>query len=253
MKKSFSTQKNNYIVGRNPVLEALESGVEMDKVFLQVGVRGEFEKAVRKACGTANVPLSVVPKEKLNFFYRGNHQGVIGIASLIKYQNLEDILPQAYEASQSPLFVMLDKVTDIRNFGAIARSAEVFGAHALIVSKKGGAIINEDAIKSSAGALMHIPVCREASLKQAAQYLMDSGVRVFCADLSGQLPLHAMDFSGPTCIIMGAEGSGVNPDLLREIKEKFVIPQYGTTDSLNVSVATGIILYEVSRQRSLLT
>jgi len=241
---------NNLIVGRNPVLEALQDNLEMDKVYLQVGVRGEFEKEIRKTCKLLNVPLAVVPKEKLNFMYRGNHQGIIGVASLIKYQKLEDILPKAYEDNESPLFVLLDKVTDVRNFGAIARSAEVFGAHAVVVSKKGGAIINEDAIKVSAGAILNIPVCREQSLGQSVEYLKDSGVTVFCADLSADKYIQECDFTGPVCIVMGAEGRGINPDLLQSIDNRFKIPQSGKTDSLNVSVATGIILYEIKRQRN---
>lgn len=250
MRKNIPAIKsNNLIVGRNPVLEALENHVEIDKVYLQVGVRGEFEKAIRKTCKLLNIPLSVVPKEKLNFFYRGNHQGVIAVSSLIEYQKIEHILPKAYEDSESPLFVLLDKVTDVRNFGAIARSAEVFGAHAVIISKKGGAIINEDAIKSSAGALLNIPICREQSLKHTVDYLKDSGVAVICADLSGDKMIQEVDFTGPVCIVMGAEGRGINPDLLMSVENRFKIPQSGKTDSLNVSVATGIILYEIKRQR----
>ena len=241
------------IIGRNPVLEALEGNTEIDKVYIQKGVRGEFEKSIRKICKQKTIPLAVVPKEKLNYFYRGNHQGIVALMSLIEYQKIEDILPKAYEDSEQPLFVLLDKVTDIRNFGAIARSAEIFGAHAVIISRKGGAFINEEAIKASAGALLNIPVCREQSLRQTVNYLKDSGVSVFCADLSGDQAIHEVDFKAPVCIVMGAEGKGINPDLLLHVNNKFKIPQIGVTDSLNVSVATGVILYEIQRQRRLTT
>jgi 23S rRNA (guanosine2251-2'-O)-methyltransferase len=242
---------SNMIIGRNPVEEALESDLELDKVFLQVGTRGEFEKLIRKACQKKNIPMVVVPKEKLNSFFRGNHQGVIAVASLITYQKLEDILPQAYEKSNHPLFILLDGITDVRNFGAIARSAEAFGAHAMVIAKKGGTLITEDAIKASAGALLRLPVCREQSMSQAVEYLQDSGVSIYCADLSATHPLDQVDFNMPVAIVMGAEGRGVNPDLLNQIKQRFIIPQIGQTESLNVSVATGIILYEINRQRHL--
>ncbi len=240
---------NNLLVGRNPVIEALEDGIEIDKVFLQLGIRGEFEKQVRKLCQQQQVPLVVVPKEKLNQFFRGNHQGIIAVASMIQYQRLDKLLPFAFEQQQQPLFVLLDGITDVRNFGAIARSCEVFGAQALIISKKSGALITEDAVKTSAGALLRLPVCREQSLGQAVEYLQDSGVAVLCSDLKATRRLQDCDLAGPVAIVMGSEDKGVNPDLLHQIRDRFIIPQNGQTDSLNVSVATGIILYEITRQR----
>jgi 23S rRNA (guanosine2251-2'-O)-methyltransferase len=251
MKHAKKTIKSNHIiVGRNPVLESLKGGIEIEKVYIQIGVRGEFEKEIRKLCKEDDVPLVTVPKEKLNAFFRGNHQGIVALSSVVKYHKLEHILPKAYEDSEQPLFVMLDNVTDIRNFGAIARSAEVFGAHALIISKKGGALINEEAVKTSAGAVMKIPICREKSLGITVDYLRDSGVKVVCADLQGNKYIQESDLSGPVCIVMGAEGRGINPDLLQKLPDRFKIPQFGETDSLNVSVAAGIILYEIKRQRN---
>jgi 23S rRNA (guanosine2251-2'-O)-methyltransferase len=252
VKNGFGETKNNqFIVGRNPVLEAISEGLPIDKVLIQIGVTGEFEKELRKKCREANIHLAAVPKEKLNQYFRGNHQGVLAFTSLVAYYNIEDILPQVFEnQDRDPLFVVLDGVTDVRNFGAIARSCEVMGADAIIVSRKGAALINEEAVKTSAGAVLRIPICREPGLHNAVEYLQDSGVTVFTTSLEADKQITTCDFKQPLAIVMGAEGKGVNPDLLRRIKNQFIIPQLGKTESLNVSVATGIILYEIQRQRT---
>jgi 23S rRNA (guanosine2251-2'-O)-methyltransferase len=244
------TKSNQFIVGRNPVLEALTEQIPIDKVLIQQGITGDFEKDLRKKCKDANVNLSTVPKERLNQYFRGNHQGVLAFVSLIPYYKLEDVLPQAYEGERDPLFVLLDGVTDVRNFGAIARSCEAMGANAIVISKKGGALINEEAVKTSAGSLLRIPVCREASLVSALELLQDSGVSVYTASLESELSIEQCDFKRPVAVVMGAEGKGVNPDLRLRIRNDFRIPQIGKTESLNVSVATGIILYEIQRQRN---
>jgi 23S rRNA (guanosine2251-2'-O)-methyltransferase len=249
---SGETKHNSFIVGRNPVLEALTEQIPIDKVLIQQGVTGEFEKELRNRCRDNQVHLSTVPKEKLNQYFRGNHQGVLAFISLISYYKLEDVLPQAYESERDPLFVLLDGVSDVRNFGAIARTCEAMGVHALIIGKKGGALINEEAIKTSAGSLLRIPVCREASLLSAVELLQDSGVAVFTASLQSKSKIVDCDFNKPVAIVMGAEGKGVNPNLKYKIKNDFTIPQIGKTESLNVSVATGVILYEVTRQRILI-
>lgn len=222
----------------------------MEKVILQQGVRGDFERSLRLLTKKMNIPLQVVPKERLNKWTRGNHQGVVGLLSPIRYYQLEDVLPGLYEQNQAPLLLLLDGVTDVRNLGAIARSAECLGAHALVVPRKGSALINAEALKTSAGALTKIPVCREQSLASAVKWLRLSGVRIFASDLKAKKRLQDIDWTGPSAILIGSEGRGINPALSREADEQFVIPQIGTTDSLNVSVATGIMLYEVLRQRS---
>ena len=170
---------------------------------------------------------------------------------MVEYQKLEDVLPFVYEKGEVPLLILLDNVTDVRNFGAIARTAEVMGVHAIVVPLQGAALLNAEAMKTSAGALSRIPICREKNLSQVLDYLAQSGVRVVASDLKGRSKLYEVDFTPPTAILMGSEGEGVNMALLRRADERFIIPQVGTTDSLNVSVATGVILYEVLRQRGL--
>ena len=169
-------EKTQVIYGRHPVLDALKSGETFEKVMIQQGMHGEFEKEIRNLCKKRNITMRVIPKEALNRVTRANHQGVIGLLSYIPYYKLEDVLPGIYEKNETPLIVLLDNVTDVRNFGAIARSAECSGAHALVVPKKGSALINADALKTAAGALTKIPVCRESSLTKAVEMLRLSGV-----------------------------------------------------------------------------
>lgn len=239
----------NIIYGRHPIIDSIKAGQAFDKIMLQQGIRGEYEKELRYTCRQFDIPLQVVPKERLNRFTKSNHQGVIGFISLITYQSLENVLPAIYENSETPLLLILDGVTDVRNFGAIARTAEIAGVHAIIVPKKGAALINSDAIKTSAGALTKIAVCRETSLFTVVEFLQNSGVQVFASDLQAEKMSYKLDFTVPTALIIGSEDLGVQEGLLRRADETFIIPQVGTTDSYNVSVATGMMLYEVIRQR----
>lgn len=241
---------NNLIFGRHPVMEAINSGKTIDKVLLQQDAAGEMARAIRKICKERFIPLQMVPKERLNRFVRGNHQGILCWLSLIEYQRLENILPLIYERSEVPLFLLLDGVTDVRNFGAIARSGEVFGAHAIVIPRKNSAQITPDAIKTSAGALLEIPVCREPSIIAAIDFLQQSGVQVFASDLKSRRTITEVDFKVPSALVIGAEDRGVSISILRVVDKTFIIPQYGKTDSLNVSVATGVMLYEVMRQRN---
>lgn len=241
--------KKSLIFGRHPVIDAIQSGTPFDKLVLQKGTRGELEKEIRHLSKKFNIPLQYVPKERMAGMTSGNHQGILGFLSLITYYKIEDVLPMIYEKSETPLLLLLDGVTDVRNFGAIARSAEVCGAHAIIIPQKGAAQINADAIKTSAGALTKIPVCRESSLINTIEYLQMSGIHVVASDLKGEKLLPKMDFTQPLAIVMGSEWDGVSKAVLDKVNERFIIPQVGTTDSLNVSVATGIILYESVRQR----
>ncbi len=243
-------EENTLIYGRHPVADAIRSGKPFEKVMMQQGLRGEAEIEIRKLSKEYNIPLSIVPREKLSKMANGgNHQGILGFLPLIEYQKLEDILPFVFEKGETPLLILLDNVTDVRNFGAIARSAEVMGVHAIVVPQNGGALLNADAMKASAGALSRLPVCREKTLSAVLDYLAQSGVRVVASDLGAKNKVFDVDFTFPTAILMGSEGEGVNRALLRRADETFIIPQMGTTDSLNVSVATGVILYEVLRQR----
>lgn len=242
-------QKNQLIYGRHPVIDAIENGKSIDKVFLQQGIRGDLEKEIRHLSKTYNFPVQVVPKEKLNQFTRGNHQGLVGVISLIQYYKIEDLLPLLFEKEQAPLLLVLDSITDVRNMGAIARSAECLGAGGLIIPKKKTAAINAEGIKTSAGALAKIPVCRAHSLVQTVAFLQNSGVNVIASSLKATKRIEEIDLDLPTAILIGSEDKGVHPALLKEANEQFIIPQMGSTDSLNVSVAAGIMLYEAARQR----
>jgi 23S rRNA (guanosine2251-2'-O)-methyltransferase len=242
--------KNIVIYGRHPVVEAIKGGKTFEKILFQQGLTGEIEKEIRKLCREFQIPLSIVPREKLDKISNGaNHQGVIGHIALLTYHNLEAVLPHIFEKGEIPLLLLLDGVTDVRNFGAIARSAEVMGVHAIVVPQKGGALINAEALKASAGALNRIPVCREKTMSGVLDYLGSSGVRIIASDLKATQRLFEVDFTLPTAILIGSEDEGVNMNFIRRSDETFVIPQAGETDSLNVSVATGIILYEVVKQR----
>jgi len=237
------------VYGRHPVVATLEAEQAVDKVMLQRGLRGPFEKQLRELCKHRAVPLQVVPRERLNALVRGNHQGVIALLAAFRYQRLDDLLPVLYERGEQPLLVLLDHVTDVRNFGAIARSAEVCGAHALVISRKGAAAANAEAVKASAGALSRLAVCRESSILEAAKLLQASGVRIAASHLAGESLLEEVDLTGPTALILGAEGRGVSRELIRAADVGFRIPQAGQMNSFNVSVAAGIMLYEAMRQR----
>lgn len=242
-------KKDNLIFGRHPVVEAIQSGAPLDKVFLQQGVRGDFEKEIRGLCRSHDIPLQYIPKERMNSITRSNHQGILAYLALLDYYKLEDVVPGIFDKGETPLILLLDRVTDVRNFGAIARSAEVCGVHALAIPKTGSALINAEAIKASAGALTRLHVCRENSLVTALEYLQLSGILVFASDLNATKYVFEMDLTTPCALIVGSEDEGVHPSLLSRVQERFLIPQVGTTDSLNVSVATGIMLYETLRQR----
>jgi 23S rRNA (guanosine2251-2'-O)-methyltransferase len=237
------------LYGRHPVVDALENNRTIEKVLLSNVIHGEFEKRLRYLCKEANVPMQIVPKERLNSITRKNHQGVIAFVSPIPYYHVEDILPMVYDKGETPLFILVDGVTDVRNIGAIARSAEAAGAHALVLPKKGSAQINDEAMKSSAGALSLLPVCRVNSLMTTVEFLQLNGVQVIAADLKGDKMLYDLELNGPLAIVMGDEAKGVNRMLLEKVDQPFKIPMRGQTDSFNVSVATGIILYEVLRQQ----
>jgi len=242
--------KKTLIFGRHPVLDAIRSGTPFDKLVLLQDLRGSFEKEIRQLSKLHNIPVQVVPKERLARLVKGNHQGVVGFLSFLSYYRLEDVLPGVFEKSETPLILLLDGITDVRNFGAIARSSEICGVHALVVPKKGSAQINAEALKASAGALTKIPVCREGSLITAIDFLRLSGIQVLASDLNASKRIYDLDFTLPTAIVLGSEGRGLSPAALKKVEQKFVIPQIGSTDSFNVSVATGIILYEAQRQRA---
>lgn len=242
-------ERNDIIYGRHPVLEALNSGQPVDKVFLQQGTRGEFEKELRNLCKAHEVPFTIIPQAKLGRMTRGNHQGVVAQMAAAAYQKVEDLIPHLYERGVTPLLLLLDGVTDVRNLGAIARSAEVCGAHGIIIPRKNSAGLTADAVKSSAGALLRLPVCREKSLVNVVETLRMNGIQVIASDLQAELYLDELELTGPLCIVMGAEGEGISEGVGRAADVRFRIPQAGELNSFNVSVAAGILLYETMRKR----
>ena len=242
-------ERNDIIYGRHPVLEALNSGQPVDKVFLQQGTRGEFEKELRNLCKAHEVPFTIIPQAKLGRMTRGNHQGVVAQMAAAAYQKVEDLIPHLYERGVTPLLLLLDGVTDVRNLGAIARSAEVCGAHGIIIPRKNSAGLTADAVKSSAGALLRLPVCREKSLVNVVETLRMNGIQVIASDLQAEPYLDELELTGPLCIVMGAEGEGISEGVGRAADVRFRIPQAGELNSFNVSVAAGILLYETMRKR----
>jgi 23S rRNA (guanosine2251-2'-O)-methyltransferase len=240
----------NLIYGHHPVVEAIRAGRAVEKVFFQQGLRGEVEKEIRHLTKAHDIPLQVVPRAKLDHMVRGAHQGVAAFLALVEFQSIEDVVPFVFEQGEVPLLVLLDSVTDVRNFGAICRSAECAGAHAVVVPTSGGAPANEEAMKASAGALARIRLCRVRSLFTAVEWLQASGVQVVATALADRsVPVYAVDLTLPTAILMGSEGQGVHPKLQKMADAVCKIPQATDFDSYNVSVAAGIVLYEALRQR----
>ncbi len=241
--------KSSLICGRHPVMDAIEDGVQFEKIWLSQSVKGEFEIQLRKVCKKREIPLSVIPKDKLQRISSATNQGVIGLISKISYQQIEDILPHVFELGKIPFIIALDGVTDVRNIGAIARTALGTGAHALLVPMKKTAQINNEAIKSSAGALLKLPVCRTSSLVNTIEFLRQSGMQVVAADLSGTKTPAQLDLTLPTLVIMGSEDEGIRPHIMRKADEIFHIPITDDLESFNVSVAAGMIMYECLNQR----
>jgi 23S rRNA (guanosine2251-2'-O)-methyltransferase len=237
------------IYGFRPVTEAMNEGKTIDKVLIQRGLQGTQFKEFFYRVRQEKLPFQYVPQEKLNRLTRGNHQGVVALMSSIEYQDIHDIIPGIYERGEVPFLLMLDKITDVRNVGGIARSAECAGVNAIILPLKGGAQLNEDAVKSSAGALHKIPVCRHANLIDIIHFLQDSGIEVIGVTEKSETVYFKEDFTRPLCLIMGNEYEGIARDYLKHVPKTIKIPMLGNMESLNVSVATGIVLFEVVKQR----
>jgi len=237
------------IYGFRPILEAIESEKTIDKVLIQKNLQGALFKDFFIKVRHHKIPFQYVPVEKLNAITRGNHQGVVAFLSAIEYQSIFDIVPTVFESGRTPFIVILDKVTDVRNIGAIARSAECAGVDAIVLPLKGGAQLNEDAVKSSSGALLRVPICRHSNLVEVINFLKDSGIEIIGVYERAEKMYFNKEFTQPVCIIMGNEYEGIAWDYLRECNDSIKIPMVGTIESLNVSVATGIVLFEVVRQR----
>ncbi|MES2733059.1 MAG: 23S rRNA (guanosine(2251)-2'-O)-methyltransferase RlmB [Bacteroidota bacterium] len=234
------------VFGTQAVLETLRSGKEIDKLLIQ---RELGNNEIVKLAEEMGIPISKVPTEKLDRVTRKNHQGVICFISAINYASLHNVLSSVYEQGKVPLLLLLDRITDVRNFGAIARTAECAGAQAIVVPTKGAAEINSDAMKTSSGALNFLPVCREASLGETLRYLQESGIQVVACTEKTEKTIYEIDFTIPTALVMGSEEDGISLEILRKADQLAKIPLVGQIGSLNVSVATGIALYEAIRQR----
>lgn len=242
-------KESELVFGIRAVIEAVQADKEIDKVLVRRDLQGELAKELFEVLRSRGIPAQRVPQERLDRYTRKNHQGVIAFVSAVTYQRLEDIVPYVYEEGRDPFIVLLDGITDVRNFGAIARTCECAGVDAIVIPAKGSVTVNADAIKTSAGALHVLPVCKEKSINGAIRFLQQSGVRVYAATEKAAELYMDTRFEGPTAIVMGAEDTGVSPENLRICDGMVKIPQFGTIGSLNVSVASSILIYEVVRQR----
>jgi len=241
--------KDNFIFGLRPVIEAIESGKEIEKVFIQTNLTSAVAKDLQRLIRENNIQYQYVPLEKLKRITSKNHQGVVAYVSEIAYQKIEDILPFLFEKGKIPLILILDEITDVRNMGALARTAECAGADAIIIPQKGSALINAEGMKASAGALNILPVCREKNLADTIHFLQTSGVQILACDEKAETAYTEIDLTTPTAFIMGSEGKGISGELLRLSDKKVKIPLIGKIESLNVSVSAGVVLFEALRQR----
>lgn len=242
-------EKNEMIFGVRAVIEAIQAGTEIDKVLIKKDIQSEVAKELFAVLKQTFIPVQRVPVKRIDRITRKNHQGVVAFISPVTYQRTEDLVPYLFEQGKNPLFIMLDGVTDVRNFGAIARTCECAGVDAVIIPNKNSVSVNADAIKTSAGALLSLPVCRENNLTQTIRFLKDSGFKIVAATEKGDYDYTKADFRSPTCIIMGAEDKGVSYDNLALCDEWIKIPLFGYIESLNVSVAAGILIYKAIEQR----
>lgn len=243
--------KQEMVYGIRPVIEAIDSDKEVEKVFVQKGMQSSTLRELMTLLKERDVPFQFVPPEKLNRISRKNHQGVIAYVSPVHFFNIENLMPGIYEQGKEPFILVLDRITDVRNFGAILRSAECSGVDAVVIPSKNTAQLNSGTIKSSAGAIYKVPVCRSDNLKLTLDFLKNSGLKLVAATETSAVNIFDSDLSGPLAIIMGSEGDGVSNEYLKRSDLKVKIPMLGEIESLNVSVAAGVMLYEVVRQRGL--
>ncbi|MDA3943896.1 MAG: 23S rRNA (guanosine(2251)-2'-O)-methyltransferase RlmB [Bacteroidetes bacterium] len=239
----------DYIFGLHPVLEAFEAGKEFEKLFIQSGLRSPQLQQISKNARELGIPFQFVPLEKLNRITRKNHQGVIAYVSPVSYQAIEQLIPMIYEAGRMPFIVILDRITDVRNLGAIARTAYAAGADALLLPSRGSALITGDALKTSAGALSHLTVCRSENLKTSIDFLKESGLKIAAVSEKSSSSIWEKDLEGPVALILGSEEDGVSAAYLQKADVHLKIPMPGAMESLNVSVAAGIACFEIVRQR----
>lgn len=246
-----ATDKQDMLYGLRPLLEAIDSGKEIEKVFLQKSLRSENFSELMNQLKKMDIPYQFVPIEKLNRLTRKNHQGVVAYVSPIVFDNIEQIIPAVFEQGKEPFVLLLDRITDVRNFGAILRTAECTGVHAVVIPEKNSAQLNSGTIKSSAGAIFKVPICRSENLKHTIDFLANSGLKIVAANERADDVHYNTDLSGPLALILGSEDEGISGEYLKRSSQTVKIPILGEIDSLNVSVAAGVLMYEVVRQRDL--
>jgi 23S rRNA (guanosine2251-2'-O)-methyltransferase len=243
-------EKDDFIYGTRAVIEAINTGKTIEKVFIKTGLNNELYHQLLSVIKENQIAFQFVPIEKINRITRKNHQGVLAFISPVEYTNLEMLLPVIFESGKDPLILILDQITDVRNFGAIARSAECSGANAIVIPEKGMARIGADAIKTSAGAIHHIPICKVNNLFNTVKYLKESGIQIIAATEKAEKVYTAGNFKIPVAIVMGSEESGISQNILNIADQHLKIPLFGNIESLNVSVSAALMLYEAVRQRN---
>lgn len=246
----ISQPKEDFIYGSRAIIEAINAGKEIDKLLLQKDIKNELTTELLVAARDFNIPVQKVPIEKLNRITRKNHQGAIAFVSSVVYASLDNIISEAYSKGEVPLLIVLDRITDVRNFGAIARTAECVGAHGIVIPSRGSAQIGSDAMKTSAGALNFIPVCRADNLKTTLKEIRDNGITILACTEKAKDLVYQQDLTVPVALLMGSEEDGISPEYLKLADQLCKLPIKGNIESLNVSVATSVVLYEVVRQRN---
>lgn len=243
-------KSSDFIYGTRAIIEAIEAGKEIDKLLIQRDLSNDLTSELLNLCSNRKIPFQRVPLEKLNRVTRKNHQGALAFISPVQFASLDNIISEVYGHGGNPLLLILDRVTDVRNFGAIARTAECAGIQGLIIPSRGSAQIGSDAMKTSAGALNYIPVVRSMNLKETIKEIQNNGIQVVACTEKADDHLYNQDFTGPTAFLMGSEEEGISPEYLKMVDHKAKLPMTGHIDSLNVSVASAVFIYEAIRQRA---
>jgi 23S rRNA (guanosine2251-2'-O)-methyltransferase len=239
----------NLIIGRKPLLEAIQNGKAVDKIYYQTNVSGELLGDINRLAKEYNIPIQRVPVQKLDGMTRVNHQGVIGIGAVVDYYRLQDVIDDLFSKGINPQLMWLDSITDVRNMGAIARTAKCFGIDAIIVTEKGNGAINDEAVKTSAGAILDYTIVREKHTIAVLEILQANGFKIFASSLEAVKKMSSLNFTEPCVVVMGSEENGVTEQVIKACTDTFIIPMSKNFDSLNVSVAAGIIGYEMFTQR----
>jgi 23S rRNA (guanosine2251-2'-O)-methyltransferase len=248
-----SDPNSDLIYGTRAVMEAIKAGREIEKIYVQAGLTNDLIKELIQTARSAAVPFSFIPPQKLNRLSSKNHQGVICILSAVQYVPVENLIDKAYAEGRAPFFLILDRVTDVRNFGAMARTAECAGLDGIIVEEKGNAPITGDAVKTSAGALNHLAVCRVPDLSKTIKLLQENGIQIIACTEKAEKLIYEIDLKVPTALVLGSEEDGISEELLRRVDSLVRIPMKGKISSLNVSVAAGVAIYEVVRQQMVIS